>query len=272
MRALKVLSIAVVFGLAACGPKVASIEVGQKAIELGKKSDVVTVAATPKDAEGKKVEGVALVFASSDPTVVSVDATGKVTALGSGDAKITVSFEKVTLDVPVKVSIPATLSFAPADVKLSGVGDKRPVVVKVMDSKNREVKAQVAWSTADAKIATVAGGEITAAGAGDTQIFATVGDLKSAVKVSVVVPVLTSVEAEKSVEVKVGEKAKLKVAAKDSDGKEIATATFTFKSDDAKVATVDEGGVVTGVAKGKTKVTVTSGDKSAAVEVKVVKK
>jgi uncharacterized protein YjdB len=271
MRSVKVLCVAMVFGLAACGPKVASIEIGQKSVEMGKKGDSATLTVTPKDAEGKKVEGVQVTFTSSDPTVASVDAAGKIAAVGSGDTKVTVALDKVSVDVPVKVSIPTSISFAPAEVKLTGVGDKRPVVAKVMDSKSREVKATVAWSSADAKIATVAGGEITAVGAGDTQIFAAVGELKAGVKVSVTVPVIATVEADKAVEVKVGEKARLKVMAKDADGKEIGNATFTFKSDDVKVAAVDAVGEVSGVAKGKTKITVTAGEKSAAVEVKVKK-
>ncbi len=59
--------------------------------------------------------------------------------------------------------------------------------------------------------------------------------------------------------------------AKDAEGKEMANVPFTYAAEDAKVATVDAAGVVTGVAKGKTKVTVTAGDKSATVEVKVKK-
>ena len=142
---------------------------------------------------------------------------------------------------------------------------------KPIFAKGKEMKLVAAFAPGDAKVATIAGNEITAVGAGETSFVATAGEAKAPLKVTVVVPVVATVEADKAVEIKAGETATLKPAGKDAEGKAIATATFTFASADEKIATVDAAGVVKAVKKGKTKVTVTSGDKSATVDVSVKK-
>ena len=268
---MKVLSFAVVFAVVGCGPKVASIDLSPDRLSLSKKGDVQALVATAKDAEKKNVEGVTVVFTSADPAVAAVDATGKVTAVKSGDTTVVATVGAVTASAPVKVSIPASISLAPAEVKLVGAGSKAAVVAKVLDEKGREAQAEVTWESADAKIATVAAGQIVAVAAGETTVNALAAGLKAPVKVSVSVPVVATVEADKALDLKVGTPGKLKVVAKDADGKEVAAATFTYASADAKVATVDATGTVTPVGKGKTKLTVTSGEKSATVEVKVKK-
>ncbi len=271
MRSLKLVSLAAVFVLSACGPKVASIEIAPGSLELNKKGEIKALTATPKDAQSKAVENVQITYSSSDPKVATVDAKGQVSAVDSGDAVVTASFEQIKATANVKVSIPGSIALAPKDARLDDVGAKVNVVAKVLDGKGREMKETVTWTVEDAKVAAVANGEITAVGAGETNVVATAGALKSSFKVTVVVPVVATVEAEKEVEVKVGETATLKPAGKDAEGKAIASATFTFASADEKIATVDAAGVVKGVKKGKTKVTVTSGDKSATVDVKVKK-
>jgi uncharacterized protein YjdB len=235
----------------------------------------VVLKATPKDADGKAVEGVAVAFSTSDVKVATVDAaSGKVTAVDSGDAKISAGVEgKISVDVPVKVSIPASVSLAPAEVKLDGVGAKATVVAKVLDSKGREIPtAQVAWESGNPAVATVVGGEITAVGGGAAQVFAVAAGVRAPVAVTVAVPQVAAIDVEKKIpDIKVGATHKLKVAAKDAQGKEIPGLTLTFTSADPKIATVDATGMVTAVAKGKTKVTVAAGEKNATVEIKVKK-
>ncbi|MGC4117937.1 MAG: Ig-like domain-containing protein [Myxococcales bacterium] len=272
MRSVKFVSLVAVFALSACGPKVTSIELAPGALELGKKGEIKALTATPKDAEKKAVENVQITYTSSDPKVATVDAKGQVSAVDTGEATITAAFEQNKATATVKVAIPGSITFAPADVKLVGVGSKAAVVAKVMDSKGKEMKLSATFVPGDGKVATVAGNEFTAVAAGEATFVATAGDVKSNLKVSVTVPVLTTVEADKALEIaKAGETATIKAMGKDADGKEIAGTAFTFASADEKIAKVDAAGVVTAVKKGKTKVTVTAGDKSATVEVQVKK-
>jgi uncharacterized protein YjdB len=270
----KMIVLAVGLGLTACGPKVASIEVKPNAISLTKKGEIAKVVATPKDAEGKAVEGVALSYTSTDPTVAAVDAaTGAVTALKSGTTTIKAGFEKVNADVAVKVSIPATITLIPAELSLDGVGAKANIGAKVLDEKGRPVAGEVAWESAAPAIATVKNGAVTAMGVGTAQLTAMIGSVKATANVTVAPPpAVTAIEVSKKVELKVGAKpVKLAVTAKGEGGKAIANAVFTYTSENPKVATVDATGEVNAVAKGKTKLTIASGEKKATVDVTVKK-
>lgn len=272
MHASKLLAAAVAaLGLAACGPKVASIDIKPESATLKSKGATQKLAATPKDGEGKAVEGVALSFVSSDPAVATVDAQGTVTAVKSGDATIKASFEgKVAKEAKLVVSIPATISVAPAEVKLEGVGKKMAVTAKVLDEKGRETGTEVAWENTNGFLS-VGNGEVTAQGAGSGQIFAVAAGIKAPVAVTVTIPAVAAVHVEKKLDVKAGKAARLQPVAKDDKGAAIEGSTFTYASADAKVAKVEADGTVHGVKKGKTKVTVTSGGKSATVEVVVAK-
>ncbi len=272
MRTVKLSVVVVLAGLVGCGPKVATIEIAPKEVVLAKKGDAASLVGTAKDAEGKKVENPVLVWASSDPTVAAVDgATGKVTGLKTGDAKVTATYQTIVGEAKVRVSIPASISFAPAVLTLTGPGGKGRVVAKVLDEKGREASAKLSWESADAKVATVSpAGEITGVAPGETQVFAVVGELRAPVKVVVPAPTAAALEVGKAVTMKLGGKPiALEVVAKDAAGKDMAGAQLSFSIADAKVATVDTAGAVTPVGKGKTKVTVTSGDKSAEIDITV---
>jgi len=271
MSLQKILAVAVGFSLAGCGPKVASIDVSPKTLTLATKGATAKLTATPKDAESKPVDGIALTFTSSDPTVASVDASGTVKAEKSGDAKISVAFEdKVKVETPVKVSIPATISVTPADVKLDP-GGKQRVAVKVLDEKNREVTMAVTWENANPEIATVLNGEITAVSAGTAKLMAVATPtIKSPVTVTVTAPVVGSIEAPKTMDVVAGDApAKIAFVTKDPDGKPVTGAALVFKSSNEKIVTVSPAGEVTGVAKGKAKIEITAGEKKATTEVNV---
>lgn len=273
MRAVKMLCVAVAAVLSACGPKVASIEISPNPVTLAKKGDVANLVATPKDAAGKPVENTQVTFAVADAAVASVDSlTGKVTALKTGTTEVTATFQKVSASVPVKVTIPASISLAPAAVELKGLGQAAPVTAKLLDEKGEEMKGEFTWESADTKIAEVKNGEITSVGAGETVVTVKAGGQSAQVKVVVALPAAAAVEAEKALELKAGDApVKVNAVAKDAEGKEIAGAPFTYAIDNAKVATVDAAGMVTPVGKGKAKLTIASGEQSATVEITVKK-
>lgn len=271
MRSLKTLALAASIALSACGPKVATISVKPASATLSKKGEVAKLSAAAKDAEGKEVkEGVVLSFTSSDPAVATVDSTGAVTAVASGDAVITAAFQEKKGEAKVKVSIPASLSIAPADVKLTAVGAKASLAVKVLDAKGREVAADVAFASQNAAVVSVSKGELTAMGPGQAEVLASAGGVTGRVKVDVILPAPAAIEVEKaSLQLKVGgEPAKIAAVAQDEAKQPIVGAVLTFTSNNEKVAKVDASGMVTAVGKGKAKITVAAGDKKAEVAVK----
>lgn len=173
--------------LAGCGPKVSSIEMDPKTVTLTKAGDVAKVTAVAKDEAGKPVEGVVLAFSTSDENVAKVDpATGAVTAVKTGDAIIKAAFQdKVTAELPVVVSIPASILVEPAEVKFDAVGATAKVAAKVIDEKSRPVATPVTWESGNAAIVTVKDGELTAVAPGVAQVFAVVGNVRAPVAVTV---------------------------------------------------------------------------------------
>lgn len=271
MRSLQNLALAASIALSACGPKVATISVQPASTTLTKKGEVARLSAAAKDAEGKEVkEGVVLSFASSDPAVATVDSTGAVTAVASGDAVISAAFQEKKGEAKVKVSIPASLSIAPADVKLTAVGAKASLAVKVLDSKGREVAADVAFASQNAAVVSVSKGELTARGPGEAEILASAGGVTGRVKVDVILPAPAAIEVEKAtLELKVGdEPIRIAAVAQDEAKQAIVGAVLTFTSNNEKVAKVDASGMLTAVGKGRAKITVAAGDKKAEVAVK----
>ncbi len=275
MRSHKTLALAAGIAISACGPKVATISVQPASATLLKKGEFVKLTAAAKDAEGKELkEGVVLGFASSDPAVAKVDpVSGAVTAVDTGDAVISATFQEKKGEAQVKVSIPASVSIAPAEVKFASVGAKANLAVKVLDAKGREVAADATFTSLNPAVVTVSKGEVTATGAGDAEVLVSAGGVAGKAKVVVTVPEAASVEVEKaSLELKVGsEPVKIAATARDEAKQAISGTAFTFTSDNERVATVDSSGAVSPVTKGKAKITVTAGDKKVEVAVKVVK-
>lgn len=91
-------------------------------------------------------------------------------------------------------------------------------------------------------------GVVTAKKAGTVTITAKCGSYKATCKVTVKTPTLKL--AKTSASVKKGKTVTIKATA-------VPTGTITYKSNNKKIATVSSKGVVKGVAKGKTTITVT---------------
>jgi uncharacterized protein YjdB len=275
MRTRLILALAAVGALAACGPKVTTIDVAPASITLTKKGETAKLRVTPKDAEGRVIDGLTPTYTSSAAAVAAVDATGKITAATTGSANIKVAYgEQKGVEIPVKVMIPAAIKPSQTEVKLDGVGAKAPISAKAITEKGDELELDVEWKSENPAVAEVKGGEITAMSVGETKVIASVGDIKAEVAVTVLAPALDKIEVPSAtLEMKVGKDPQtITPVAKDTQGNVIANSAFTFASSNEKVAVVDASGVVTAKGKGKAEVTVASGDKTATVEVTVAKK
>lgn len=191
----------VVAGLAlvGCGPKVSTIEIDPKTVTLTKAGEVAKITAVAKDEAGNPVEGIVLAFSTADEAVAKVDpATGAITAVKSGDVVVKAAFEdKVTAELPVVVSIPASIMVEPAELTLDAVGATAKVAAKVIDEKSRPVTVPVVWESGNAAIVTVKDGELTAVAPGLAQVFAVVGNVRAPVAVTVAEPVVETASATK---------------------------------------------------------------------------
>ena len=75
MRVLKLCSLALLSGLAACPAKVATVEVTPPAVTIKSEAETKQLQATAKNEAGEAIEGEKVVaWTSSDPAVAAVDA------------------------------------------------------------------------------------------------------------------------------------------------------------------------------------------------------
>ena len=265
----------VILALAACGPSVKSITVEPPRATLEAKGAVVVFKATPKDDKGRPIADgqVKPTWTSSAPLVASVDETGKVTALKSGEATITAAVGDVKGAAKVAVAIPASVTLIPATVELKGTGQTARLEAKVADDSGRELPGpkSITWASSDPSIVKVADGQVTAVGAGSATVSASVGSVRGQAEVTVKVPDFAklAVKPAKVALAKAGATARLTVHATDKKGKPVAGVSVSWKSANERVAKVGVDGTVTAVKKGRAKVTASAGGKSAAVEVTV---
>lgn len=168
---------------------------------------------------------------------------------------------------------PVALTIAPSVLRLM-VGGSANVSAKAVDARNRVVSVSFLWSSADPTIATVGerDGAVVAISPGSTTVTATAGTLTATATVLVRPPdppVAISISLS-SVSLLIGGVERLVAQATDSGGRATNTA-FEWSSADPSVATVGRvDGVVTGIATGTTRVTVTTGTVSASATVSVV--
>ena len=130
----------------------------------------------------------------------------------------------------------------------------------------------VSWSSSNDGIASVADGVVTAKSAGSATITAKISTFSATCSVTVTDPYVkvASVELDKtSLELTEGDAAQLTATVKPDNATD---KTVTWKSSDAKIATVSASGEVVAVAEGKATITATAGDASASCEVAVAKK
>lgn len=263
-----------VLTLASACKKVERIEVTPKSVALntaGQKEPLQVLAMT---ADGKPVDGVKFDFSSADKNVATVDAQGAVTAVKSGATTVEVKANDKSTKVAVEVVIPGKIVTKGGPIALTGIGTTATIDAQVQDDAGRPMKgADVAFSSADPKVATVSGNTVTAAGVGTTTVTATAGALKQAVEVTVKQAEVASLAIEGApADLKVGQSATLTVTAKAADGKAIAGMTPMFTSSNPKLATVDATGKVTAVKVGVVTITAKSGDKSADAKITIKKK
>lgn len=134
---------------------------------------------TEKEATQEKIEEAAakltLIWTSSDDSVATVDANGLVTAVGAGEADITVSIDGANIQsvCHVVVQVPLESVEAPETLELVINGEAS----KDLDAKmipEDATGAQLAYSSSDESVATVsADGKVTAVGNGECVITTT---------------------------------------------------------------------------------------------------
>jgi uncharacterized protein YjdB len=225
------------------------------------KGNTTTLTATvsPNDAYDKSVT-----WSTSDSSVATVSNTGLVTAVGCGEAIITVTTTDggFTAQCTTTVENPVTSVTLNSNVTYILTGETYQLVATVAPSDACGDKS-VTWSTSDSSVATVSNtGLVTAVSSGSATITVTttVGSHTATCAVDVSEPVaVTSVTLDEStLDITVGQTRQLTATVLPSDAHD---KSVTWSSSNSNIATVTSNGLVTAVSAGTANIIVRTEDR-----------
>ncbi|MFA5942467.1 MAG: Ig-like domain-containing protein [Candidatus Paceibacterota bacterium] len=209
----------------------------------------------------------AFTWASSNPAVATVDATGLVTAVGAGSATITATsgaLNGTSVITVTAVTTTDTITPATASVVLNATTQLSASTLDQFGAVITPAPA-IVWTSSNPLVATVdANGLVTGVALGTANINAASGALISAsatVTVVAVPQVLTSVAVTPATaSIITGATQQFTASALDQFGSPmIPQPVFTWTSSDAAIATVNASGMATGVIPGAVTITATNG-------------
>ncbi len=246
-------------------PVVGSVEVTPDSSSVGL-GTTVALTATVRAPDGTALPTVSVAWATLDASVATVDGAGTVTTRGVGSTEIRASTGGVVGHAAIVVTDTATIvgsiDVAPdsSEVELGATLGLTATVRAPGGSALPGVP--VAWTSADATVATVdAGGTVTTEAVGSTEIRATAGGVlgRSTIVVIDSATVVGSVEvAPDSSEVELGATLDLTATVRAPDGS-VLPVPVAWSTGDAAVLTVDGNGTVTTRGVGSTGVLAVAG-------------
>lgn len=285
-------------GLAGCGVKIESIGLPTDLVlEKGESRQLEIRYGTTEEAStaevAKAAEKLTLAWSSSDESVVTVDETGLVTAVGAGEADVTVTAEKpgISSATHIKVVILPEGVTAPEAMQLEINGENTKALGAVMTPEDA-TDVKLAYESSDEAVATVdETGNITAVGVGECTVITTiVSDMPAAAENADLDQGMTVVPENAKAETRITVVKKPEAITLDTDEgvltvgsthtiqarivpEDATDQTLTWSSSDQNVAEVDENGKVTAKGEGSATITVSSagGDVSAVYTLTVKK-
>ncbi|MDO2949802.1 beta strand repeat-containing protein [Aeromonas simiae] len=192
---------------------------------------------------------------SSDTSRVTIDTSGKATAVALGSSNISAKIngvESAPLALTVTNATLDQLQVTPATITLAkGTSQQLTAMATFSDGSTQNLTAQVSWGVTPGNIATVSGsGQLTAVATGSATVVATQGGVSSnAAQVTVTAATVSSIEiGASSTSLAAGSKTQLSAKATLSDGSvQDVSSQVSWSSSDANVATVNASGQVTAV-------------------------
>jgi len=233
--------------------------------------DTATLQAQPVNASGAHINGQTLFWSTSDPTVVTVTQSGRVTAVAVGAVNVDASTAGVSPSHPARVLVVSTpvskVIVVPSAVTLR-VGDAFQFTDTTKDSGGHLLIGRtVVWSSSDTTIAPVdQAGLVLAKKLGNVTITAASGKASGNAGVTVsLIPVKKIIIAPANPSVIVKDSTTLSATTEDSVGNVLTGRVVTWASSNTAISTIDAAGVATGVKIGVDTITATSGGASASV-------
>lgn len=237
----------------ACSRKPAAIEVSPRPVRIFGLQRIARLTGRLVDKKGRPVPAGSLKWSSSKGEVATVDDSGRLQSRSAGRCVVTASFEKLSTEVPVEVVDLKTIEVVPASARLVGpVGTTMSLTAILKNSKGAPVAWPISWSSSRLATATISqDGIVTAVGSGATTVIGKGGDLEGASELTVIVGDISRLEIRPATAlVRVGDSQRFEVIAFGPDGRTYEGSAAVFRSSDTAVATVDGGGIASGITAG----------------------
>ncbi len=235
--------------------------------------------AQPKDASGKPVVGVALVWASSDTTIATVTQAGVVTARAPGSVQIAASAFGINgLATVTVVQIPVASIIVAPPIVIARVGTTVQLSDTLKDSVGNVLTGRtLTWASDSTPAASVdQTGLVTAKALGVAHISATIAASAGQPHVTghatitvTLTPVFAITIIPQNPSVFVAQTTQLFALPTDSIGNPLSGRVITWSSDNTGVATISNAGLVTGVAAGSATIQATCEGKTTVTTVTV---
>jgi uncharacterized protein YjdB len=252
--------------------QIAKIVVSPRSVSLGALGDTARLSGAAYDASGAVLPAV-IGFATPDTQVVAVTGDGKVTARGTGLARVIAqSSGKADTCMVSVVQVVAAVALSPTAQTLQ-TGQSTVLQAAARDSGGAAISgASFAWASSNAAAVTVdPDGTVHGVGSGSATVTATGSNgVAGTASVSVqAVPIASLSVSPASMSLTAGGTQQLIAVAKDANGNVLTGRVVTWSTSNANVASVSPLGVVFALATGSATVTATSEGKTATAAVTV---
>lgn len=215
-----------------------------------------------RDASGTQLMSRPATWSSATPAVATVSASGLVSAVTVGTSVITATVDGVATTATFTVTtIPVTsVSVSPTQLSLTTGGSAQLSVAAAAATTVAGTNRPISWSTNNAAVASVdANGVVTAVGAGNALITATVEGVAASASVSVAAPppapVASIAVAFSPSSIGPGATSQATATLRDAAGTVITGKSVQWSSVDPTMATVSASGVVTAIGAGSATIT-----------------
>ena len=233
--------------------------------------------ATPRDAAGQPLTGRALEWRSSNDAVATISASGLLTAITPGTVTITVSAPgggpdgttpSASVDVTVLIEPVASAVLVPATANVQ-VGGSVSLVVNLFNAGGNPLSTAgrtITFASSSPLVASVnSSGTVTGVAVGSATITATIttpsqpGVIQATAQVTVSnQPVASVVVSPAPATVHVGYSRQFTASARNAAGQVLPGRSMVWSSTNQSIATVDQNGLVVGVAPGTVEIRATS--------------